>query len=155
MVSEPPNSNQRIREEMAQLMFETFGVRCLYFANQPVLSLFASARTTGTVLDSGHGVTHCVPIYEGYAIPHAILTMPLGGKDLSEYMYNMINKSGIIDKHDEDSQEFDIDCARQIKESYCLVAQDFDAEMKAAQENKTIDREYVLPVSNKKITLST
>ena len=77
-----------------------------------MLSLYASARTTGTIIDSGHGVTHCVPIYEGYAIPHAILTMPLGGHNLSEYMFSMINKSGIIDKSDEDFQEFDIECAR-------------------------------------------
>ena len=64
--------------------------------------MYASARTTGTVIDSGHGVTHCVPIYEGYAIPHATLTMPLAGKDLSEYMFSMLNKPGIIDKVEDD-----------------------------------------------------
>lgn len=73
LISEPPNPSKEHRDALAELFFETFEVRSIYFASQPVLSLYASARTTGTVVDCGHGVTHAVPIYEGYAIPHAIL----------------------------------------------------------------------------------
>lgn len=80
------------------------------------MSLFASARTTGTVIDCGHGETHAVPIYEGYAIPHARLTMPIAGKDLSEYMFQMLSKPGIIENIKDDSFVFDVDCARFIKE---------------------------------------
>jgi actin len=71
MLSEPPNNKMEQRKMMAEKMFEEFNVKSLYFAPQPVLSLYASARTTGTVIDSGHGATHAVPIYEGYYIPHA------------------------------------------------------------------------------------
>ena len=72
LLSEPPLNPKKNREELVTLMFEEFKVPKLYIANQSVMSLFATGKTTGTVLDIGEGITHAVPIYEGYAIPHAI-----------------------------------------------------------------------------------
>ena len=67
--------------------FTKFNVPKLYVGNQAVLSLFATGRTTGTVLDSGEGITHTVPIYEGYAIPFATTEIPICGHDLSKFMH--------------------------------------------------------------------
>ena len=109
------------RRFIAEQMFDTFNVKSLYFAQQPTLSLFASARTTGTVIDSGHGVTHAVPIYEGYYIPHATLKLDIAGKDLSQFLFNILEQRNAFPSNDE-TIIYDVDVARVIKESDCWVA---------------------------------
>lgn len=64
-------------------MFDTFNIPNFYLANTAVMSLYSSGRTSGLVLSSGYGVTHSVPVYEGYILPYAVMKMDVGGETLS------------------------------------------------------------------------
>lgn len=148
LLTEPPLNPRANRDTAAQLLFETFNVPALYTSIQAVLSLYASGRTTGVVLDAGDGVSHAVPVYEGFAMPNSIRRIDVAGRDVTEHMQMLFRKSGLV-FHTSAEKEV----VRMIKEKTCYVALDPKkedrewAQSNGRAEGKVLD--YVLPDGQK------
>ncbi|KAJ1850548.1 centractin- actin- protein of the dynactin complex [Coemansia sp. RSA 2703] len=127
LLTEAPLNPLSNREQAAQIFFETFNVPAFHTSIQAVLSLYASGRTTGVVLDSGDGVTHAVPVFEGFALAHGMRRMDVAGRDVTEHLQLLLQRGG----HSlYTSAEKEV--VRQIKEKTCYVALDAGKEEKEA-----------------------
>ena len=140
LVTEAPRNPKANRERMLTAMFETFEVKNMYVAIQAVMSLYANGRSTGLVVDSGDGVTHTVPVFEGFSIPHAIEKMEIAGREITTYAQKLLLESG----HSFTSTA-ELEIVKDIKEKLCFVAQDYDAERAAAESSSEKDQAYTLP----------
>jgi len=124
LLTEAPMNPKENRERMTQIMFETFNVRRFHVAIQATLSLYSAGRTTGVVVDCGDGVSHTVPIYEGYSMPHAVGRINLAGRDLTDYMCKILQESRI-----NLSTSAERETAARMKQQMCYVSENFDEEV--------------------------
>jgi len=127
LLTEPPLNAPENREYTAEIMFETFNVPGLYIAVQAVLALAASwtsknikERTlTGTVIDSGDGVTHVIPVAEGYVIGSSIKHIPLAGRDITAFVQNLMRE-----RNEPIPPAESLEVAKRVKETYSYVCPD-------------------------------
>jgi centractin len=136
LLTEAPLNPRSNREKSAEIFFETFNVPALFISMQAVLSLYATGRTTGVVLDAGDGVTHSVPIYEGFALPHSIMRTDLAGRDVTRYLQLLLKREGCNFKTTAEQE-----IVRTIKENVCYLALNPQKE-ETSEGEKT---KYILP----------
>jgi len=136
LLSEPPMNSKANREQMAEILFEEFNCPAIFIANQSVLSLYASARTTGMVVDCGDGVTHFAPIYDGYVQEHCAVRFDVAGQNITNYLQDLLKQRGYDMK-----TTLEKELVRDLKEQICFVSLDYDKDMQA--ENLAAD--YKLP----------
>ncbi|TEB34624.1 actin binding protein [Coprinellus micaceus] len=139
LLTEPPLNAPENREQTAEIFFESFNIKGLYIAVQAVLALAASwssnrvtDRTlTGTVIDSGDGVTHVIPCAEGYVIGSAIKHIPIAGRDISQFVLNLMRERGEMATVPPEDQ---LKVANKVKENYSYVCQDIVREFRKYDE---------------------
>ncbi|THD28881.1 Actin protein 3B [Fasciola hepatica] len=153
LLTEPPLNTPENREYTAEIMFETFNVPGLYIAVQAVLALAAPWSTcpkeervlTGTVVDSGDGVTHVIPVVDGYVVGSCIKHIPIAGRDITTFIQYLLRE-----RETNIPPEMSMEVAKQIKERYSYVCPDLAKEFAKydSQPDKWI-RPHVVPKTAK------
>ena len=139
LMTEAPLNPRTNRDKTAEIFFETFRSPAMFFTPPSVLSLYASGRTTGVVLDVGEGVTHAVPVYEGFALPHSVTRSDIAGRDVTRHFQLLLRRSGLSF-----STTAEVDFVKSLKEEicYCTPTPTDANDDLAVKESKT---QYQLP----------
>ncbi|KRZ77081.1 Actin-related protein 2 [Trichinella papuae] len=140
LLTEAPLNPIKNREKMFEVMFEKFGFHSVYVAVQAVLTLYAQGLETGVVVDSGDGVTHICPVYQGFALNHLTKRLDIAGRNITSYLVSLLKLRGYAFNH-----SADFETVRQIKEKLCYTAYDIEQEVKLALETVILVKPYTLP----------
>ena len=127
-------------------MFETLHTPAMYVAIQGVLALYAFGYSIGIAIESGDGVSHILPVYEGYTIPHAILCLDLGGWDLTNYL-RLLRERGYSF-----STTAGCEIAFEIKEKMCYIGSDFDPRLLNVENSYKFPDSQVITIENEQFS---
>ncbi|CAB1345407.1 unnamed protein product, partial [Coregonus sp. 'balchen'] len=138
LLTEPPMNPTKNREKIAEVMFETYQFHGIYVAIQAVLTLYAQGLLTGVVVDSGDGVTHICPVYEGYSLPHLTRRLDIAGRDITRYLIKLLLLRGYAFNH-----SADFETVRMLKEKLCYVGYNIEQEQRLATETTVLVESYM------------
>mmetsp|Transcript_6672 Transcript_6672/g.10490 ORF Transcript_6672/g.10490 Transcript_6672/m.10490 type:complete len:347 (+) Transcript_6672:241-1281(+) len=147
LLTEAPMNPKQNRVKMLECMLEKYQFKGASVSMQAMLVLYAQGLLTGVVLDSGDGVSHCVPVWEGLLVPRWIKRLDVAGRNVTERLIKLLQARG-HNFH----RSADMDTVRQIKEKHCYVGYDLEIEKKLGLDTTTLTRKYTLP-DGRSITL--
>ncbi len=140
LLTEPPMNPKMNQKRMLEHMFEVYQFEGAKISIQALLVLYAQGLLTGVVVDSGDGVTHIVPVWEGICPPNLIKRLNVAGRHMTRYLIKLLQLRGYAF-----NRTADFETVRQIKEKFCYVGYDLDIEKKLALETTTLVSKYTLP----------
>jgi len=140
LLTEPPMNPKSNRQKMIKCMFEEYQFAGVSISIQAVLVLYAQGLFTGVVVDSGDGVTHVVPVYDGMAFVHLIKRLDVAGRHVTKYLIKLLQLRGYSF-----NRVADYETVRQIKEALCYVGYDNELEKKLALDTTVLVSPYHLP----------
>jgi len=140
LLTEPPMNPKANQKNMLETMFETYGFNGAKVNIQAMLVLYAQGLLTGVVVDSGDGVTHIVPVWEGICPPTLIKRLNVAGRHITRYLIKLLQVRGYAF-----NRSADFETVRLIKEKLCYVGYDLEVEKRLALETTVLMRKYTLP----------
>ncbi|XP_022939518.1 actin-related protein 2-like isoform X2 [Cucurbita pepo subsp. pepo] len=127
-------------ELKVETMFEKYNFSGVFIQIQAVLTLYAQGLLTGLVIDSGDGVTHVVPVVDGYSFPHLTKRMNIAGRHITSYLVDLLSRRGYSM-----NRSADFEAVREIKEKLCYISYDYKREYQLGLETTILVKNYTLP----------
>lgn len=144
LLTEAPGNPKRNRIQMFERMFESYNFKAVHCATQAVLVLYAQGLVTGVVLDSGDGVSHVIPAFEGVVMERSIQRLNVAGRHVTTRLVDLLQAAG----HNMHATA-NFDTVRQIKERLCYIALDPVKERELALQTTCLMDTYTLPDGRK------
>ncbi|KAG8489695.1 hypothetical protein CXB51_017706 [Gossypium anomalum] len=140
LLTDPPLNPSKNREKMVETMFEKYSFAGVFIQIQAVLTLYAQGLLTGLVIDSGDGVTHVVPVVDGFSFPHLTKRMNVAGRHITSYLVDLLSRRGYAM-----NRTADFETVREIKEKLCYISYDYKREYQLGLETTILVKNYTLP----------